>query len=373
VAFFGIEWHSSHKYGIFFMFKLLKNLKKKLGIRFWIILGLLAILFVRVVFGGGKVAKVESTKVTKGDLVQSVSTSGTVKADNYANLTFQAGGKVVWVGVKAGQKVFRGQAIAKLDTVPLNASYQQALNNYRSAQAAVDNTLDSLKGHDSDETFSQKATRTAAEVARDNAYEALKIAESNLRNATLFAPFSGIIASANPVFAGINVTPATASYVILDPSTVYFDSEIEETDLPNISESLKVEIKLDAYPEETFIGKVVNVGIVAFTSSTGGNAYSVRISLPKNKDLKFRYGMQGDVEIIFKTIPDVLKIPSSALVSDNGKNYVWVSDNGKAKKIEVETGAESSDEIEIKSGLSEGQEIIDSPASSLKSGQKLSI
>lgn len=311
------------------------------------------------------------TQVTRGELVESVSTSGNVKADQYSQLTFPSGGLVSWVGVKAGQKVVKGQAIAQLDTVSLNAAYENALNTYRNYQAIADQVLDSVKGNDSAETFTQKATRTTAEVNRDNAYNAVLAAQDNLKNAIIFAPFTGVVDIVNPNSPGVNVLPGVANYTVVNPDSVYFDAEVEETDLPNISVGQAVNIKLDAYPADSFQGVVTNIGMVAFMSGTGGNAYHVRISLPKNTDMKFKVGMGGDVDIIFNKIENTLKVPVSAIVTDSN-NYVWVVYGGRVKKAAVGIGGENNDETEIKSGLTEGQTIISQPPALLKENQKVS-
>ncbi len=355
------------------MFQKFKDFKKRLGRWFWVLVVVLALVSYRVFFGGTKPQKYDSVKVEKGDLLETISTTGRVKADEYANLTFQTGGRISFVSVKKGQTVKKGQAIAGLDTTILNASYQQALNNYRAYQAAAENAVDSVKDHSGDETFAQKATRTSAEVSRDNAYDAVGIARQNLKYATIYSPFNGIVAEVNPSFPGANVTPATASYIVVNPQTTYFDSEIAETDLPQIKVGQKVKIKLDAYPDDLIEGVIDNVGMVAFTSSTGGNAYSLRINLPSNIDMKYKVGMEGDVDIILETLNNVLKIPTSAVVNEEGKDYVWVYENGKVSKKEVVVGGNSNEDTEIKSGIDEGQIIISEPSNKFKEGQKVSI
>jgi len=351
----------------------LKNFKQKLGWWFWVILVVIALIIWKIVAASNTSVKVQTVNVTRGDLVQTVSTSGNIKADQYSELTFPTGGKVVGVWVKSGQKVQKGAWIAQLDTVPLNAAYQDALNNYRSTQAAVAYEHDQDKNYGSAETFLEKTTRTAAEVANDNAYNAMLAAQDNLANAVIMAPFAGVIDTVNPSSPGMQVLPGAANYTIVNPDTVYFDAEVEETDLPNIAVGQNVNIVLDAYSNDTYKGTVVSIGLVAFTSSTGGNAYHVRISLPSNDNLRFRVGMQGDVDIIYNTVSNTLKVNSSAVVSDTSQNYVWEIENGKSKKINITAGAESDTETEIKSGLTEGQKVIDNPPSTLTEGQKVSI
>jgi RND family efflux transporter MFP subunit len=352
------------------IFATLNNLRKKLGRWFWVFLVIIVIIVWRVVVSANRVAKVETAKVTSGELVESVATSGYVKADRYSQLTFPAGGKIVTVAVKTGEKVKKGQLIAQVDAVPLNAAYQNALNEYRNTQAAVELEHDNDKNYGSAETFAQKATRTAAEVANDNAYNNLLAAEDNLRNASIYAPFDGIMDTVDPGSPGITVPASAANYTIVDPSSVYFDAQVEETDLPNVAVGQIVNIKLDAYPNKVFQGTVTSVGMVAFISSTGGNAYHVRISLPDNSDLKFRVGMGGDADIIFNKIENVLKIPATALVTDS-TNYVWTIKNGMAKKVNVEIGGSNADEIQITAGLTEGEEIISQPSPTLKEGQRV--
>lgn len=341
---------------------------------FWVSLALAAIFVGYRLYSVQKNApKYSASDVLRGDLLETLSTTGKVKADEYANLGFQTAGRVRWVGVKKGDTVKKGQAIASLDTFVLNASYQQAINNYRNYQAAAQSALDSVKDHSSDETFSQKATRTAAEVARDNAYDAMLSAEQSLKYATIYAPFGGIVAEATPSFAGANVSLGGASYIIVNPQTAYFESEIAETDLPKVKVGQKIRLRLDAYPDETIEGVVGTIGIVAFTSSTGGNAYSIRIDLPQNLDLRFKVGMEGDADIILETIPDALKVPTSSIVSEEGLNYVWVFEAGRIKKTEVKIGGNSDEETEIKSGISEGTKVIAEPSNKFKDGQKVKI
>jgi RND family efflux transporter MFP subunit len=352
----------------------IKNWRKKLGKWFWVALVVVLFIVYKMTFGKPKSVVYPSISVTKGDLLETISTTGKVKADQYANLTFQSGGKLSWVKVKKGDIVKRGQAIAGLDTVILNSAYQQSLNNYRNYQAAAANVLDSLKDHSGDETFSQKATRTAAEVARDNAYDAMMAAQQSLKFANIYSPFDGVVAEATPTFPGAYVTAASpANYTIVNPNSVYFDSEISETDLPKVKIGQKVKIKLDAYPNETISGEISSIGVVAFISSTGGNAYSLRINLPENKDFKYKIAMEGDTDIILETINDVLKVPTTALVNEEEKNYVWVYSSGKVKKTEVEIGGNSDIETEIKSGLVGGETIISEPSNKFKDGQKVTI
>jgi len=137
------------------IFNFINSFRQKLGKWIWVILAIVLIIVWRIIATSNKVIKVQTASVTKGDLVQTVSTSGTVKADEYSALTFPSGGKVAAVYIKVGDSVKKGTWIASLDAIPLNAAYEDALNTYRATQAAVDLEHDNDKNYGSAETFSE--------------------------------------------------------------------------------------------------------------------------------------------------------------------------------------------------------------------------
>lgn len=313
--------------------------------------------------------KLETTEVVRGELVESISASGEVKADKTASLTFQTSGKLVWVGVKEGDRVVAGQGIAKLDTLALSVAYQQALNNYRDKQALAQKAEDEVKDHAGDETFAQKATRTTAQVARDNAYDSVRAAEQALKLAIIISPFGGIVTQANPIVAGINVTPATATYVVVNPESLYFETEVNEVDISKVHPGQKVLVYLDAYPDVVFEGVAEKIGFQSATTSTGATAYKVSVSLPKNTSLRFKVGMNGDAEFTLETKEDVLLVPATAIVEEKTQGHIWVvGANSRAEKVEVKTGSSSVDEVEVVSGLSAGVNVIVRPPTGIKTG-----
>ena len=322
-------------------------------------------------FAGKKEPLVDTVTVGKGELVESISASGKIDAEEKADLTFQSGGRVSWVGVKEGDRVKKWQGIASLDTVSLSVAYQQALNTYKDKQASAEKAEDDVKDHASDETYAQKATRTTAQVARDSAYDSLRAAEQALKFATITAPFEGIITNVSPAYAGVNVALGGAVYSIVNPETMYFEAEVNEVDVIKIKEGQKVTLSIDAYPEKVLNTDIKLIGLSSVTTSTGGTAYKVKISLPKENGVIFRLGMKGDAEFILETKNDVLLIPSSSIFEDGDKSFVWSIHNGKLKKVQVEVGGSSIDRTEIKSGIVEGQKIVSFPKANFKEGQKI--
>ena len=157
---------------------------KKLLILFIMIIGVIIFFSSR-----SKNLNVKVDTIKKGNVKEELILSGEISAENYAKLSFETSGRIVYVGVKEGDKVYKGKLISKLDTTVLNSSYQVALSNLRIYDATVENIHDQLKDHKNDETYAQKDLRTMAEANKDKAYEAVISAKRSLDGASLIAPF----------------------------------------------------------------------------------------------------------------------------------------------------------------------------------------
>jgi RND family efflux transporter MFP subunit len=340
------------------MFRRIKKLKSKLGRRFWIVIILAVLLLVFVISGGKNKNGTAVAVVKRGTVSQELILTGQIGAEKHATLSFPTSGKIAWVGVAEGQTVRKGQALVSLDTTTLNAAYQQALNNYRNYQAAAESALDSVKDHSADETYAQKATRTAAESARDSAYDAVVAAEYNLKNSTLYAPFAGVVASLPFPSPGVNVTYADPQVEVVDPASIYFEVEADQSDVVNIQEKQKVMVVLDSYRDKEFSGIVSFVG---YTPRPGeaGTIYKVKVEFVGDelKEILPRIGMTGDARFTLSQKNDVLYVPPRFVNSDKDGRYVNL---GSANhKVRVSVGIEGEDRVEITGGVKEGDTLYD--------------
>lgn len=331
----------------------------------------------------------QTTTVQKGTVVSTVSASGQVLTTNTLSITTEASGVVKKVFVKDGDKVTAGQKLAEitLDSVGLEnnakayASYVSALNgvnsannSYRSAMASAERVLDELKGHDFDETYAQKETRTKAEVARDNAYDGLRQAEANLTSASLSyrstspvitAPFSGVVGSVNLV-EGMVLTSANSTTsinsqrvaVIKGDSLPVISVSLSEIDVPKVKVGQKVTVTIDSIADKTFTGVVATVDRVGSTSNNV-TSYTSKIKLDSSVD-EILPNMAVTANIILQTKTDVLIVPSSSLTNENGSQFARVLKNGNEVLIPVELGISSETDTEVISGLNEGDTVITS-------------
>ena len=345
--------------------------------------------------GNGNGITYQTSKVEKGTIVSSVSASGQVLTTNILSITTEASGVVKKVYVKDGDEVYAGQKLAEitLDTAGLEKNAQayascisalngvnSANNSYRSAIASAEKVLDDVKGHDSDETYAQKETRTKAEVARDNAYDGLRQAQANLTSATynykatsptITAPFAGVIGSVNlvegMVLESANSTTSINSQrvaVIKGDSLPVISVSLSEIDVPKVAVGQKVIITLDSISDKTFTGIVATVDRVGATTSNV-TSYSAKIKLDSSST-EILPNMAATANIVLETKTDVLKAPSSAVSTQDGTNYIKILKDGKEINVPVEIGISSDTEIEIISGINESDTIITGTTTSSK-------
>lgn len=302
--------------------------------------------------------EVKTAEIKKGDLKEELILSGEVNATNYAKLAFETSGKIVYVGVKEGERVNKGRLISKIDSTVLNSNYQIARSNLRAYEATAQNILDQVKGNDDDESYSQKDTRTTAEANKDKAYEAVIVAKRNLDGANLYAPFGGIVTYLAHPFSGVYTSLGAVEAEIIDPNTMYFDVLADQTEVTKLSVGQKVEIVLDSFEKKTFEGKVENISYVPKLGESG-SVYAVKVSFV-NTDLinsGFKISMTGDAKFTISEKKNILHVPNSFVKQD--KNGSFIKKNKKGEKIYIETGIESEDNTEVTGDIKEGLIVYD--------------
>lgn len=330
------------------MFRRLKKflMSKKGILAILLIIAIAVFLFTRK---GGNGSGVKTTTVERGTVTSELILSGDVVAKDYAKLTFPASGQMASVNVTEGDMVTKGQILGKMDTAVLNSVYQQAVSNHRAAQTAVDTIHDQLKGKDTSETFSEKESRTALEVSRDNAYEAMLIARKNLSQATFRSPINGVISQVGVNTPGGSVTVGGLAFEVVSPGTIYFSSTADQNEVGMINKGDKVTVTLDAYEGKTFDSRVETVGLTP-KAGEAETVYHIKVSLPGTNGI--RVGMTGDASLILEKKENVLYVDPLFVKTDSEGKYVLKGP--QKEKVRVATGLEGEENIEIVSGLSEG-------------------
>lgn len=299
----------------------------------------------------------EYASVNRQDIKSVISASGILTGKETVNLKFKGAGKLAYLKVKTGDKVKKGQAIAGLDTQDLSITLQQALNTLRDKQAAAEKVLDDVKNHDTDETFAQKATRTTAEVARDNAYDAVRAAKRAFQDSVILSPINGIVTQQADLSPGQIVSSSDLIAQITNFSEILFSADPDEADITKVKLGQKAEVTLNAYGDKVFAGKVKEILPQVKTTASGATTVTLKISLV-NPEIEPIYGLNGQASIIVSESPNALVIPQEALAGDN---EVFVKKDKKIIKKQVTLGIRSDTDVEITAGLSENEEVVKNP------------
>jgi RND family efflux transporter MFP subunit len=308
----------------------------------------------------GATLKYNSSKDTlytpKIETIRDVLTlAGSIDSDQVANLRFQNSGKLVWVGVKIGDHVRRGQAIASLDKEELRKNLQTQFNNYRTNLSQFWDTQNTYKDTIVSDTIKRILERT--QYSLDNSVINYEITDMAIKESVLVSPIEGIVVSVDQPLSGINITPASANFTIINPNGLYFKSEIDQQAVTRVKIGQEVTLKLDSFPDFSNKSKVT---YVAFTPVSGqtSTVYEIRFELPlKNNDLTYRLGMDGDVDITLAQSENALTIPIDAVNDDNDQKYVYIKSGNELVRHDVVIGIETDTTSEVLKGLSQNDQV----------------
>lgn len=341
-------------------------------------------------------------KVTKGEIVETVTASGNVNAVTTVLVGTQVSGTIKNIYADFNSPVKKGQLIAQIDPATFAAQVDQSRANLFSAKANLEKAEATLI--DAKRTFERnkilfskdliakseldtsetnyetaKAQINASKAQVAQAEASLKVAETNLRYTRIISPVDGIVVSRN-VDVGQTVAASfqtpTLFTIAQDLTKMQIDTNVAEADIGKVKQGQDVEFGVDAYPGIIFKGQVSQVRNAPI------NVQNVitydAVILVNNPELKLKPGMTANVSIIVVGKKDILRIPNAALrftMPDKDKKNkdkkaqqktpgqkgagVWALENGKPKRLAVSTGISDGTYTELLSGeIKEEQEVI---------------
>lgn len=309
-------------------------------------------------------AKKESIVTPKRETIkEEITLTGSIDAATKSNLQFKTSGQLAWVGVKVGDKVKKYQAIASLNKEELKKGLEADFNSYRSALATFDDVQDKYK-YEKDNlilTDEMKRILVRSQNTLGNSVIAYELQDLAIKYATLYSPISGVVVAVDQPNSGVNITPASATFSIIDPMSIYFKAQIDQEDVTRVKIGDKTTITLDSFPEKEFVSEVTYISFTPVSGQTS-TVYEIRFKLDSdsNQDLKYRLGMDGDALISLKEIPNSLTLPIEAIRQDEDQPYVFVksNDNQPLIKKTIKTGIETDTTVEILEGLSENDQVV---------------
>ena len=312
-----------------------------------------------VLAGGGacqgepEEAEWQLVEVMRDDLTISISGSGNIGVSHEASLAFGSGGKVDKIHVEEGDKVGTGDVLAKLDTGALELALAQAKVVLEQAEYNLNQLKDVL--HASSDRV--KIAESEVEAAR----LAVSQAQRQLDEATITAPFDGLVAAMYVKEGDIIPPPTMAPKVIiylLDPSSMELKAEVDEIDIPDVELGQNAIISVDALPDEQLEGVVTLVSSLPIVEA-GLVLYEVKIGFDVPEGLEVKVGMSATADIVVQQAENALLVPARAIERDSqGNPMVWAELNGQIEERPVVTGISDGLQTEILDGLDEGEMVV---------------
>ncbi len=335
----------------------------------WLLLLVLivsAIIGGRIYFSRFEEQKVSVTEVKRKDLKITVTATHQVIAKNKVELVSLLSGKIGEIKVKEGDRVKKDDVLIVFDKRELEYQLNQAQGAYDVALAQKEKTK---KAYDN-----KQATQEDLKIAEGQlkqAKAALDLAKLGLERSSVKSAIDGVVTEIK-VKAGVAVMQGAPLMTIIDPSSYVVQAEVDESDIDKVRVGAEVEVKIDAFPNRTFLGKVRQIGLNFKMTETGSKVYPVEIDLSDIDPASLREGMSGEVNITTDNIEKAVVVPPDAIL-ENENTFVFLVDRKKkiARKVKVTIGVATEEYVEIKEGLSQGDLVVVRGIDELRDGEKV--
>lgn len=305
-----------------------------------------------------RAASVAVAHPTLKPFAHEVEALGTVRANESVNITAKVADRVAAIHFKEGQHVRKGELLVELDSAEARAELA-------AAQAELSDSRGQFKR--SQELYHTRALSEAQlEQLKANllANEArVAAARSRVEDRMIRAPFAGRVGLRN-VSLGSLVSPGEVITTLDDLSSVKLDFSVPEVFLSVLEPDLPVTATSNAYPGETFAGRVASIGTRIDPTT---RAVTIRAVI-RNADHRLRPGLFMTVKLV-RAEREALMVPERAIVPESSRHYVFVAAEGIARKREVFLGRRRPGEVEILDGLTSDDLIIVDGTLNVRDGQ----
>ncbi len=309
--------------------------------------------------------------------------AGTLKACRRARLSPPIGGQVGALAVHEGDQVKAGQLLLELWNKDLRAQLQLAQSQLAASRSRTEevclnadmskraaNRLRPLKsrGLVSAERLDQAVTESRIRAAACRAAKSseqvnsaqVEVAKAVLERSLLRAPFAGVVAEVTgevgevvtPSPPGILTPPAVD---LIDYGCVYVSAPIDEVDAPVIQVDMPVRVTLDAFPKRIFGGQVRRIAPYVLDLEKQARTVEVEVSISDPEETLLP-GYSVDIEVILESRPQVLRIPSEALLED--KRVLVLGSDGLLQERSIQTGLSNWSYVQVLKGLESGEQIV---------------
>jgi len=280
----------------------------------------------------------------------------------------RASGIVKRLYVNVGDKVKRGDFLAKLDDTELTAQYNQVLANLESAETNLKfanlerDRQEALLAKD----FTSRQSYDLAVKNQEMAVAQVAQLKANLDYAKILLDYTNIIAPVSGVVASVSTQEgetvaamfsAPTFVTIIDTSRLEVRAYVDETDISKVLAGQKAEFNVDTYPGIDFEGEVVSIYPKAEILDNVVN-YDVIVEISDKKGKTLRPEMTTTVNILMDSVSNVIAIPEKTITTTDGEAFVYVLEDEKPVVKKITTGIKSKSLIQVKSGLKMNDRLI---------------
>ncbi|MCQ2130644.1 MAG: efflux RND transporter periplasmic adaptor subunit [Bacteroidales bacterium] len=309
------------------------------------------------------------------DLQRSTVVTGKITPRNEVAIKPQINGIIAELYKEAGQQVQENEVIAKLKVIPdmqslssaesrvrlAELNLKQAQTDYNREKALYDRNLVSAEEYDKyNQSLSQAKEELASakdvlEVIRDGVSSSNAKSSSTLVRSTITGLILDIpVKVGNSVIQANTMNDGTTVAAVADMNDLIFDGKIDETEVGSLSEGMPVVITIGALQNYSFDATLEYISPKA-EENNGINQFQIKAAVSVDTDQMIRSGYSANAEIVLKDASQVLTVPESALEFEDDKIFVQLKKaDGSFERTEITTGLSDGVNIQVLSGLSEG-------------------
>lgn len=312
--------------------------------------------------GGGGPLNVNGHIMRPTLLTDEYVTTGLILPDEEVDLSFESSGKVVSISFTEGTRVSRGQLLAKVNDAPLQAQLKRLTAQLDLARNRVYRQEQLLKKDGvSQEAYEEAKTNLSVLEAE---IEGVKV---NIALTELRAPFDGVI-GLRQVSVGAYATPSTVVAKLTKDHPLKVEFSVPERYASEIRKGVNMDFNVEGF-ESKFHAQVY---AVESTVDKDQHVFTAR-GLYANADSKLKPGLYASIQLKKEEIPNALVVPSEAIVPEMGVDKVFCYRSGQAQPVEVVAGIRTASEVQVLSGLQEGDTIITSGTLQLRMGLPVTL
>lgn len=344
-------------------------------------------------FGGGQFGRapmsVELAQARRAQIAAEITVVGNLVGEATVSVVPRAAGRLQDISVRLGDRVNRGQRLAKIEDFEIQEQVKQA-------EAAQEVALATIRQREADLQLAQtnversrnlferqllpKQTLDDNEARFQSAIASLDLARAqqsqskarldelriNLANTVITSPVTGFV-SKRAVDPGAFVSQNTPVVDVVDITTVRLEANVVEKDLKDLHPGDGTRVNVDAFPGEIFTGRIARVSPV-LDPATRTAPIEIEIPNPSNR---LKPGMYARVGITTGIKKDALVVPANAVVDLGGRRGVFQPLNESAVFRAIQVGAEQGDLVEVLGGLTDQETVITTGASALRDGDRI--